>query len=131
LTGSGAPRPSHTTSAAGLAAGFCAWGFLVAKLAAAAVVAAGGAGPIVLVAFPLGFAGDAVVVAVMLVASLLAARGPRWLQRATALGGLLLGLYAVLNVYLVAGYGSPLTAAMLTYRADADVASLWAREPLG
>lgn len=112
----------------------CAWGFLIAKLAAAVLDLVGGAGAAVVPAFFAGFLGDAVVVGLLGVVALVSRGLPAGLGRVLARGlaglGFVLGLYAVVNVYLVAGYGSPLTAAMLAYRKDADVAALWATGPL-
>jgi hypothetical protein len=81
-------------------------------------------------AFLAGFLGDAAVLLVVMALAWLAARGPRAAQVAVVVVGLLLAVYAVLNVYLVAAYGSPLTATMLAYRKDADPTALFAREPL-
>lgn len=108
----------------------CAWGFLVAKLAAAVLDLVGGSGIAVVPAFFTGFLGDALVVLALITVAQGVRRGPRVLSRALGVAGFLLGLYAVVNVYLVAGYGSPLTASMLAYRKDADVGALWARGPL-
>jgi arylsulfatase A-like enzyme len=114
----------------------CAWGFFVAKSAAALLLVLGGAGPLVMLAFAAGFLGDAAVLLPLLALGAVLAgaqkdggpsRGARLLLLLLGAG---LGLYAVANVYLVAGYGSPLTSAMLSYRKDADPSALWAPGPL-
>jgi arylsulfatase A-like enzyme len=88
--------------------------FVVAKLAAGLV---NGAGFVTVLAFGTGFLGDAIVVALVAVVARLVPR------IALALAGVL-GLYACANVYLVAAFGSPLTAGMLAYRKDADTSVL-------
>lgn len=112
------PSPAPVLAAAG---------FVAAKLIALASVLDNGA-LWATAAFACGFAPDAVIVlAVALLAHLARLRRA---GRALVVGlGAALALYAVLNVYLVWAYGSPLTPAMLRYARDADVALL-VRAPL-
>ncbi len=105
------------------AAVVCAWGFLVAKAAAAVLDVAGGGGALVALAFVTGFLGDAVLVlALGALERALVRRGAA--RRFLVVVGAAAGLYACANVYLVAAYGSPLTRPMLAYAKDADTAVL-------
>ncbi|HEY4220351.1 MAG TPA: LTA synthase family protein, partial [Myxococcota bacterium] len=109
--------------AARTAAAACAWGFVVAKLAAVLSGLLAGAGLITLPAFVSGFAGDVIVLAVVFACAFVLARFAR-AARIALVAAVLLGAYACANVYLVAAFGSPLTAQMLAYRKDAAEASL-------
>ncbi|MBI1949566.1 MAG: sulfatase-like hydrolase/transferase [Deltaproteobacteria bacterium] len=97
-------------------------GFLAAKLVALGAVV--GSAPLrALAAFCCGFAMDAALVLALALAAHLARRHRVTRVVVTTLAGAL-ALYAVLNVYLVWAYSSPLTPAMLAYAKDADVALL-------
>ena len=104
------------------AVGMTAWAFFATKAAALALVLLDDFAFVAVGAFLAGFAADLLVVGLVGGAGALAARLTKTAPRASTAAGLALlftgaivSLWAVINVYAIMCFGSPLTHRMLTY----------------
>src|SRR5687767_15802638 len=105
MAGDKSPRHLHGPALA-------AWGFLVAKVVAAAFVI--DEGPRAALAFFTGFLGDAGIVLALVILALIGAN-KRGVGIALTIVGALFALWSLFNVYFMVAHGSPLAPAMLKY----------------